>query len=64
MRYVLIALLLAGCASRSELMERQMTSYVPMCEKLGFKADTDAFRDCQLRLYQADGQGVVPILIR
>ena len=62
MRNTLIAILLAGlcaCApltpeERAALMERQVDamirSYAPACEKLGYKADTDAWRNCILRL--------------
>lgn len=53
MRYVLIALMLAGCTTASKVatnqMERDITVYGPACEKLGFQKDTDAWRDCIIR---------------
>ena len=52
-----LALLLAACATpaqRAAYMEREVDYmiqvYGPGCEKLGFKRDTDAWRDCVLRL--------------
>lgn len=56
-----IAVLLAGCASPAEQssraqqqVERMMQIYGPACDKLGFKRETDAWRDCVLRLSARD----------
>lgn len=54
-----LAALIAGCASptpeeRAAKMEHEIDEmiivYGPSCEKLGFKADTDEWRNCILRL--------------
>lgn len=49
--------LLAGCstpAERAARMEREIdemvATYGPACERLGYKSETDAWRDCILRL--------------
>jgi hypothetical protein len=54
-------LLLAGCvtqAERTAQMEREVDEmiqvYGPACEKLGYKADSDQWRDCVLRLSTKD----------
>ena len=58
---VFAALLLGACATpaqRAAQMQREvdemMQVYGPGCEKLGYKADTDAWRDCVLRLATRD----------
>lgn len=52
---------LAGCATpaeRAAAVERDVEDmigvYGPGCEKLGFRADTDPWRDCVLRLAHRD----------
>ena len=56
-----VLLLLAGCATqeqRAAAVERDVDDmirvYGPGCEKLGFKSDTDPWRDCVLRLAARD----------
>ena len=56
-----VAALLAGCATpaeRAAQMQREVdemiTVYGPACEKLGYKADSDPWRDCILRLSAKD----------
>ena len=62
---ILIALtlagLLAGCvttAERAAQMQRDVDEmiqvYGPACEKLGYKSDSDPWRDCVLRLSTKD----------
>lgn len=55
--------LLAGCATltpeeQAAKMEREVDEmiriYGPACEKLGYKADSDLWRDCILRLSSDD----------
>lgn len=46
MRIALIALLLAGCATPEQRAARAIERYAPFCEKLGFKANTDPWRQC------------------
>lgn len=53
MRYLLILLLLAGCASREERQAELIGKTEQACEKLGFKADSPEMRDCKLRLYES-----------
>jgi hypothetical protein len=56
--------LLAGCATPAQEalyaqheMERTMTIYGPACEKLGYVANTDAWRNCVMQLsYKNDIQ--------
>jgi hypothetical protein len=55
--YLAFAALLAGCVSpaeRAALMQREvdemMTTYGPACERLGYKSDSDPWRECVLRL--------------
>lgn len=49
MRYLMLVLLLAGC-TRQEIAIHRMEQAVevrgPACEKLGYKRDTDPWRDC------------------
>ncbi len=52
-----VVLLLAGCATpaeRAAQMEREVDEmiqvYGPACDKLGYKRDTDNWRDCVSRL--------------
>lgn len=56
-----VMLILAGCATpaqRAAQMQSQMdemiTVYGPACEKLGFKAHSDPWRECILRLDTRD----------
>lgn len=56
-----LAVLLAGCATPGERaarvqqeVEEMIAVYGPACERLGYQADTDAWRDCILRLNQGD----------
>jgi hypothetical protein len=58
---VLFACSLAGCATTAERaawaqreVEEMMQVYGPACEKLGFEARSDAWRDCVLRLSARD----------
>ncbi len=55
------SLLLAGCttpeqkaASMQAEMDRLMRSYGPACEKLGYPAGTDPWRNCVLQLSARD----------
>ena len=57
----LLMLLIAGCATpeqRAAQVQREVEElirvYGPGCEKLGFKADSDQWRDCVLRLATKD----------
>ena len=64
MRTILLiaaAAVLAGCATPAERAARaereideMIVVYGPACEKLGYKADSDAWRDCVLRLNAKD----------
>lgn len=56
---VVLVTALAGCASltpaeRAAQMQREVDEmiqvYGPACEKLGYKADTDPWRECVLKL--------------
>lgn len=47
MRYMLlIGLLVAGCATPEQWAKQVIAEYGPYCEKLGYKKDTDAWRQC------------------
>ena len=46
MRYLLIAILLVGCATPEQRADRALSRYGPYCEKLGFAPDSDAYRNC------------------
>lgn len=55
--FLAIAALLASCATPAERaaqiereVEQMITVYGPACERLGYKQDTDQWRDCILRL--------------
>lgn len=57
----LLLLVLAGCATQAERaaqvqrdVEQMIQVYGPGCEKLGYKSDTDPWRDCVLRLAAKD----------
>ncbi len=56
-----LAALVAGCATPQERaaqvqrdVDEMIATYGPACERLGYKASTDAWRDCILRLNTAD----------
>ena len=56
-----LGLALAGCATQADRtaqwqaeVERMVQTYGPACEKLGYKADDDKWRDCVLRLSARD----------
>lgn len=57
--------LLGGCATQAQQaayakheMERTMAVYGPACEKLGYTANTDSWRNCVMQLsYKNDMQG-------
>ncbi len=58
---LLLAAVLAGCATpaeRAAQMQREMddmiTIYGPACEKLGYKRDSEPWKDCILRLDARD----------
>lgn len=46
MRYVLIALLLAGCATPEQRAANAIARFGPYCEKLGYQTNTDSWRSC------------------
>jgi hypothetical protein len=57
----LLMLFIAGCATpeqRAAQVQREVEElirvYGPGCEKLGFKTDSDQWRDCVLRLATKD----------
>jgi hypothetical protein len=39
-----VAGVLSGCAAQQA--ERDIANYAPYCEKLGYRPDTDPWRDC------------------
>lgn len=58
---LLVATVLAGCATpaeRAAQMQREVdemiTIYGPACEKLGYKVNSEPWRDCILRLDARD----------
>lgn len=51
MRYVLIALLLSGCAIKDLQDDMRLSRYATACTKLGHAAGTPEFRDCQTRMW-------------
>jgi tetrahydromethanopterin S-methyltransferase subunit D len=53
----ILLIFVAGCVTQTERaaqvqrdVEEMIRVYGPGCEKLGFKTDTDPWRDCVLRL--------------
>lgn len=61
MRYLLVAVLVAGCATTQErdakrvaIADREMAEAIkvqgPACEKLGYSNGSDGWRDCVIRL--------------
>ena len=57
----LLILVVAGCATQAERaaqvqreVEQMIQLYGPGCEKLGYKSDSDPWRECVLRLAQRD----------
>jgi len=46
MRYLLIALVLAGCATPEKRAENAIAKFGPYCEKLGYSKDSDKWREC------------------
>lgn len=62
--YFALITLLVACvtpAERAAQMQREVDEmiqvYGPACERLGFKSDTDPWRDCILRLSAKDSYG-------
>lgn len=54
------ALLSAGCVSDAQLsaqaesnLRRKMELYGPVCEKVGFQRDTDAWRLCVVEIHSS-----------
>jgi hypothetical protein len=59
--FLVLAAALAGCATPAERaaqmqhkIDEMIQVYGPSCVKLGYKADTDQWRDCILRLDARD----------
>lgn len=57
----ILMLFVAGCVTQAERaaqvqreVEEMIRVYGPGCEKLGFKTDSDQWRDCVLRLATKD----------
>ena len=57
----ILMLFVAGCATQAERaaqvqreVEEMIRVYGPGCEKLGYKPDSDLWRDCVLRLSTKD----------
>ena len=62
-RLLVVFLALAGCATPTPAeraaraqaeMQQLMTIYGPACEKLGFRPETDNWRECVLKLATRD----------
>ena len=41
--------LFAGCSTPEQQAKRTLTQYGPYCEKMGYKKDTDSWRDCAIK---------------
>lgn len=57
MRYLLVLVLLAGCATPEQRAAREAKYIAELenrCAKVGFKPDTDAMAQCKLNLMTAD----------
>ncbi|MGE5466910.1 MAG: hypothetical protein ACM3Y9_05740 [Ignavibacteria bacterium] len=59
--WILAAAVLAACATPADRAaqaqreaEEMIATYGPACQRLGYKADSDAWRDCILRLSTRD----------
>lgn len=50
MRYVLIAVLLSGCATPEERGAKLAERYGGSCDALGYARNTDPWRDCVLKM--------------
>jgi len=50
MRYLLIAVLLAGCATPEQRADKMVARYGPICDRLGYNRTSDAWRDCVVKL--------------
>lgn len=47
MKYMLlVVVLVAGCATPEQWAQQVIAEFGPYCEKLGYKKDTDAWRQC------------------
>lgn len=46
MRYALILLFLAGCATPEQRADQMIAMYGPVCDRLGFQRNTDGWRNC------------------
>ena len=46
MRYLVLLLMLAGCATPEQRAMQAMAEFGPYCQKLGYQRDTDAWRHC------------------
>lgn len=57
MKYMMVLILLAGCASPEQRAAREsayISALEARCEKLGFARDTDAITKCKLDMMMAD----------
>lgn len=55
--FLVLAAMLAGCATEAERsaqaqrdVDEMMRVYGPACDRLGYKSESDQWRDCVLRL--------------
>ena len=47
---LIASIFLLGCAASPEQQaKRTLTQYGPYCEKMGYKKDTDSWRDCAIK---------------
>lgn len=53
MRYLLVALLLTGCAA-TDKSARMDNRYGPTCSGLGFSKGTEQYSNCLLKMYHTD----------
>jgi len=53
MRYLLVVLIVAGCATPEERAEEAIARHAPYCEKLGFEKASDGWRNCIMSEEQA-----------
>jgi hypothetical protein len=56
MRYVFALLLIGGCATPEERADKMISRYGPVCDRLGYQANTDPWRDCVVKQAQRSRQ--------
>lgn len=54
--YLIVLLLLAGCATPEQRADRMISRYGPICERIGYPSGSDKYRDCIVQMNSSNEQ--------